>query len=62
LKNELFEGIEFESEEAAKLFYVNYARLNGFRARISRYGRPRCVRLDPMRSDRVELTKWISNR
>jgi hypothetical protein len=27
---ELFEGLEFESEEAAKLFYVNYARLNCF--------------------------------
>ncbi|KAL6644745.1 hypothetical protein ACP70R_016353 [Stipagrostis hirtigluma subsp. patula] len=34
--DEPFEGMEFESEEAAKLFYVNYARLNGFRARISR--------------------------
>ncbi|RCV45576.1 hypothetical protein SETIT_9G465600v2 [Setaria italica] len=38
---EPFEGMEFESEEAAKLFYVNYARLNGFRARISRYCRSR---------------------
>lgn len=38
---EPFEGLEFESEEAAKLFYVNYARLNGFRARISRYCRSR---------------------
>uniref|UniRef100_A0A0A9FLW1 FAR1 domain-containing protein n=1 Tax=Arundo donax TaxID=35708 RepID=A0A0A9FLW1_ARUDO len=38
---EPFEGTEFESEEAAKLFYVNYARLNGFRARISRYCRSR---------------------
>ncbi|KAL6649604.1 hypothetical protein ACP70R_013828 [Stipagrostis hirtigluma subsp. patula] len=39
--DEPFEGMEFESEEAAKLFYVNYARLNGFRARISRYCRSR---------------------
>jgi hypothetical protein len=38
---EPFEGMEFESEEAAKFFYVNYARLNGFRARISRYCRSR---------------------
>lgn len=36
-----FEGMEFESEEAAKLFYISYARLNGFRARISRYCRSR---------------------
>ncbi|KAM3314413.1 hypothetical protein ACQJBY_033323 [Aegilops geniculata] len=35
------EGMEFDSEEAAKLFYINYARLNGFRARISRYCRSR---------------------
>jgi hypothetical protein len=41
LAKEPFEGMEFESEEAAKLFYVNYARLNGFRARISRYCRSR---------------------
>ncbi|KAJ1297906.1 hypothetical protein BS78_01G413900 [Paspalum vaginatum] len=32
-----FEGMEFELEEAAKLFYVNYGRLNGFCAHISRY-------------------------
>ncbi|KAM3229695.1 hypothetical protein ACQJBY_060494 [Aegilops geniculata] len=38
---ELVEGMEFDSEEAAKLFYINYARLNGFRARISRYCRSR---------------------
>ncbi|GJN30926.1 hypothetical protein PR202_gb19273 [Eleusine coracana subsp. coracana] len=38
---EPFEGMEFESEEAAKSFYVDYARLNGFRARISRYCRSR---------------------
>uniref|UniRef100_A0ACD5X1D4 Uncharacterized protein n=1 Tax=Avena sativa TaxID=4498 RepID=A0ACD5X1D4_AVESA len=35
------EGMEFDSEEAAKSFYINYARLNGFRARISRYCRSR---------------------
>uniref|UniRef100_A0A453IH14 C3H1-type domain-containing protein n=1 Tax=Aegilops tauschii subsp. strangulata TaxID=200361 RepID=A0A453IH14_AEGTS len=35
------EGMEFDSEETAKLFYINYARLNGFRARISRYCRSR---------------------
>lgn len=35
------EGMEFDSEEDAKSFYINYARLNGFRARISRYCRSR---------------------
>ncbi|XP_006649764.1 uncharacterized protein LOC102713884 [Oryza brachyantha] len=39
--DEPVEGMEFESEEAAKLFYINYARVNGFRARISRYCRSR---------------------
>ncbi|VAI07600.1 unnamed protein product [Triticum turgidum subsp. durum] len=39
--DEPVEGMEFDSEEAAKLFYINYARLNGFRARISRYCRSR---------------------
>ncbi|KAL5218912.1 hypothetical protein ABZP36_019596 [Zizania latifolia] len=39
--DEPVEGMEFESEEAAKLFYMNYARFNGFRARISRYCRSR---------------------
>ncbi|WVZ56296.1 hypothetical protein U9M48_006847 [Paspalum notatum var. saurae] len=39
--DEPFEGMEFESEEAAKLFYVSYAWLNGFCARISRYCRSR---------------------
>lgn len=38
---EPFEGMEFESEEAAKLFYISYARSIGFRARISRYCRSR---------------------
>ncbi|CAL9101394.1 unnamed protein product [Musa acuminata var. zebrina] len=38
---EPFEGMEFESEEAAKLFYISYARSMGFRARISRYCRLR---------------------
>lgn len=41
LVEEPVEGMEFDSEEAAKLFYINYARLNGFRARISRYCRSR---------------------
>ncbi|KAJ4771844.1 hypothetical protein LUZ62_019797 [Rhynchospora pubera] len=35
---EPFEGMEFESEESAKTFYIKYAKLIGFRARISRYG------------------------
>ncbi|KQK22512.1 uncharacterized protein LOC100841807 [Brachypodium distachyon] len=35
------EGMEFDTEEAAKSFYINYASLNGFRARISRYCRSR---------------------
>jgi predicted house-cleaning noncanonical NTP pyrophosphatase (MazG superfamily) len=35
---EPFEGMEFESEELAKTFYINYAKCMGFRARISRYG------------------------
>ncbi|URE01191.1 FAR1 DNA-binding domain [Musa troglodytarum] len=38
---EPFEGMEFESEEAAKLFYISYATSMGFRARISRYCRSR---------------------
>ncbi|RWW06443.1 hypothetical protein GW17_00030230, partial [Ensete ventricosum] len=38
---EPFEGMEFESEEVAKLFYISYARSMGFRARISRYCRSR---------------------
>ncbi|MQL72248.1 hypothetical protein Taro_004574 [Colocasia esculenta] len=38
---ELFEGMEFDSEEAAKTFYNAYARCMGFRARISKYCRSR---------------------
>ncbi|XP_020088253.1 uncharacterized protein LOC109710184 isoform X2 [Ananas comosus] len=38
---EPFEGMEFDSEDAAKLFYINYARSTGFRARISKYCRSR---------------------
>jgi FAR1 DNA-binding domain len=38
---EPFEGMEFESEELAKTFYINYAKRMGFRARISRYGHSR---------------------
>lgn len=35
---EPFEGMEFESEESAKIFYIKYAKRIGFHARISRYG------------------------
>nr|XP_019701564.1 protein FAR1-RELATED SEQUENCE 7 [Elaeis guineensis] len=38
---EPFEGMEFESEEAAKTFYIAYASHMGFRARISKYCRSR---------------------
>ncbi|XP_072954154.1 uncharacterized protein [Typha angustifolia] len=38
---EPFVGMEFESEETAKLFYINYASQKGFRARISKYCRSR---------------------
>ncbi|XP_026656633.2 uncharacterized protein LOC103696283 isoform X2 [Phoenix dactylifera] len=38
---EPFEGMEFESEDAAKTFYIAYARHMGFRARISKYCRSR---------------------
>jgi FAR1 DNA-binding domain len=38
---EPFEGMEFESEELAKIFYIKYAKRMGFRARISRYGHSR---------------------
>lgn len=38
---EPYEGMEFESEEAARAFYSAYARRVGFRVRISRYTRSR---------------------
>ncbi|ONK71551.1 uncharacterized protein A4U43_C04F9800 [Asparagus officinalis] len=38
---EPYEGMEFESEEAARAFYSSYARHVGFRVRISRYTRSR---------------------
>ncbi|XP_008805726.1 uncharacterized protein LOC103718605 [Phoenix dactylifera] len=38
---EPYEGMEFDSEEAAKAFYITYARHLGFRARISKYCRSR---------------------
>jgi len=39
--HEPFEGMEFDSEEDARTFYINYARQMGFRARISKYCRSR---------------------
>uniref|UniRef100_A0A1D1YIE5 Protein FAR1-RELATED SEQUENCE 7 n=1 Tax=Anthurium amnicola TaxID=1678845 RepID=A0A1D1YIE5_9ARAE len=38
---EPYEGMQFESEEAAKVFYNAYARRVGFRIRISKYSRSR---------------------
>lgn len=39
--DEPFEGMEFDSEEDGRNFYINYARQMGFRARISKYCRSR---------------------
>ncbi|KAJ0964327.1 hypothetical protein J5N97_029449 [Dioscorea zingiberensis] len=39
--HEPFQGMEFESEEAARIFYNIYAMHMGFRARISKYCRSR---------------------